>query len=157
MSWVTTAIKQRTPFKTAAQEAGIALLLATDALKRQFETILEPYELTGQQYNILRILRGAGSDGLPTMEIGERLIEKNPGLTRLIDRLEKKKFVVRERCESDRRQVFCKIARRGLDTLAKLDAVLQKTERHILERALSAQEQKKLTELLEKIYRQAEK
>src|SRR5689334_20356971 len=117
MSWVTEAIKQTIPFGTTAQEAGIALLLTADKFKGYFEAILEPYDITGQQYNILRILRGAGKDGLPTMEIGERLIEKNPGLTRLIDRLEKKKLVERLRCETDRRQVFCIITKQGLALL----------------------------------------
>lgn len=151
MSWVTEAIKQGVPFKTTAQEAGIALLLAADSLRSHFERILEPYGITTQQYNILRILRGAGKDGLPTMEIGERLIEKYPGLTRLIDRLEKKKLVLRERCATDRRQVFCKITKDGLLLLSRVEATITKMENHRLD-VLPAAEQKTLMALLQKIY-----
>src|SRR5690349_12792490 len=124
MSWVTDAIKQTVPFKTTAQEATIALMLTVDVLRGHFERILDPHGITGQQYNILRILRGAGSEGLPTMDIGDRLIERSPGLTRLIDRLEKKGLVLRLRCETDRRQVFCKITKDGLQLLAKIDAIV---------------------------------
>jgi len=74
-----------------------------------------------QQYNVLRILRGAGEKGLPTLDISERMIESAPGITRLIDRLETKKLVSRERCATDRRQVFCRITAIGLTLLASLD------------------------------------
>jgi MarR family transcriptional regulator, organic hydroperoxide resistance regulator len=155
MSWVTEAIKQTVPFGTTAQEAGIALLLTADKFKRTFEDILEPFEITGQQYNILRILRGAGKNGLPTMEIGDRLIEKSPGLTRLIDRLEKKDLVLRERCETDRRQVFCTITKQGLQLLEKIGGRIAKMEHNALD-VLSQRELKELMELLHKIYKNSE-
>ena len=151
MSWVTDAIKQTVPFKTSAQEATIALMLTVEALRGHFEQILDPYGITTQQYNILRILRGAGTEGLPTMDIGDRLIEKSPGLTRLIDRLEKKDLVLRLRCETDRRQVFCKITKDGLGLLAKIDTIVNTMERQVLD-ALTQAEQKKLMELLHKVY-----
>ena len=151
MSWVTDAIKQTVPFKTTAQEATIALMLTVDVLRGHFERILDPHGITTQQYNILRILRGAGTDGLPTMDIGDRLIENSPGLTRLIDRLEKKDLVLRLRCETDRRQVFCKITKDGLQLLAKIDAIVNKMEHQVLD-ALTQAEQKKLMELLHKVY-----
>lgn len=151
MSWVTDAIKQTVPFKTTAQEATIALMLTVDVLRGHFERILDPHGITTQQYNILRILRGAGTEGLPTMDIGDRLIEKSPGLTRLIDRLEKKDLVLRLRCETDRRQVFCKITKDGLQLLAKIDAIVNKMEHQVLDELTQA-EQKKLMELLHKVY-----
>jgi DNA-binding MarR family transcriptional regulator len=70
---------------------------------------------------VLRILRGAGPDGLPTLTIGERMIEQTPGVTRLVDRLERKGLVARTPCPKDRRRVFCKITTKGLDLLKELD------------------------------------
>ncbi|HWW62959.1 MAG TPA: MarR family transcriptional regulator [Thermoanaerobaculia bacterium] len=106
---------------TKSHEATLALLRTADVVRRAVAAVIEPHGITGQQYNVLRILRGAGEKGLPTLEIAERMIEQTPGITRLIDRLETKKLVIRERCKTDRRQVFCKITRGGLALLAKLD------------------------------------
>ena len=91
-------------------------------IQRNYSRIVEPHGLTIQQYNVLRILRGAGESGLPTLEIGERMIEQTPGITRLLDRLEAKAMVRRERSSTDRRQVFCWIAPAGLALLTEIDA-----------------------------------
>jgi DNA-binding MarR family transcriptional regulator len=123
-------LKQNKPFPSKAQEAAVALLRTADVLRRFIAVIIEPKGITSQQYNVLRILRGAGERGLPTLEIAERMIETTPGITRLIDRLERKKLVARERCATDRRQVFCRITREGLTLLAVLDApVLEATNK----------------------------
>ncbi|HTD84875.1 MAG TPA: MarR family transcriptional regulator, partial [Gemmatimonadaceae bacterium] len=82
---------------------------------------IEPHGITPQQYNVLRILRGAGAEGLPTLTIGERMIEQTPGVTRLVDRLERKGLVARTPCPKDRRRVFCTITTKGLDLLKELD------------------------------------
>jgi DNA-binding MarR family transcriptional regulator len=122
-------LKQTKPFPSKAQEAAVALMRTADVLRRLAATVVEPKGITPQQYNVLRILRGAGERGLPTLEIAERMIESTPGITRLIDRLESKKLVVRERCINDRRQVFCRITSGGLSLLAALDApMLQATD-----------------------------
>ncbi len=97
------------------------VLRTADALRRTFDAILEPYGLTGQQYNVLRILRGARPYPLPTMEIANRMIEKTPGITGLLDRLEGKGLVGRARGSDDRRCQYCSITKRGLDLLAELD------------------------------------
>src|SRR4029079_16784201 len=115
-------IKQTRPFRSKGQEAAIALMRTADLVRRAVGTIVEPHGLTIQQYNVLRILRGAGDKGLPTLESAERMIEETPGITRLLDRLEAKRFVARERCKSDRRRVWCRITKDGLAMLAKLDA-----------------------------------
>ncbi len=117
-----TEIKQARPFRSPAEEAAVGLILTTDLLRRRIARQLEPYGITQQQYNVLRILRGAHPDPLPTLEIAERMIEEAPGITRLIDRLEAKRLVLRKRCETDRRQVHCSITLSGLDLLATLDA-----------------------------------
>jgi len=114
-------LKQTKPFVSKRHEAAIALLRTADMFRRAIATVIEPHGITAQQYNVLRILRGAGDKGLPTLEIAERMIEQTPGITRLLDRLETKKFVNRERCKTDRRQVFCTITRGGLALLKKLD------------------------------------
>ncbi len=92
-----------------------------DLIQRNYHRIVEPHGLTIQQYNVLRILRGAGEAGLPTLDIGERMIEQTPGITRLLDRLEVKKMVRRQRSERDRRQVFCWITPVGLGLLEDID------------------------------------
>lgn len=100
----------------------MALLRTADVVKRLLTAVVEPHGLTLQQYNVLRILRGAGRDGLPTLEIGTRMVEQAPGVTRLLDRIEAKGLVARERCPRDRRQVLCRITPPGLALLARLDA-----------------------------------
>src|ERR1041385_1042541 len=97
------------------------LLSTADRIKSAFETVCTPFDLTGQQYNVLRILRGAEPDGLPTLTIAERVIEKTPGITRMIDRLEAKGLVAREIRPHDRRCVYCRITTKGLKLLDLLD------------------------------------
>ena len=125
-------IKQTRPFSSPTQEATLALMRTADMVRRAVATLVEPEGLTPQQYNVLRILRGAGERGLPTLEIAERMIEQTPGITRLIDRLETKKLVLRERCATDRRQVFCRISGDGLAMLDRLDTPLAVRERETL-------------------------
>ena len=104
----------------------MALLRTADLVRRQITTLVEPHGITPQQYNVLRILRGAGADGLPTLEVAERMIEQTPGVTRLLDRMEAKELVRRQRCPKDRRQHLCWITPRGLAVLQKIDAVSQR-------------------------------
>ncbi|HCU11694.1 MAG TPA: MarR family transcriptional regulator [Gemmatimonadetes bacterium] len=108
-------------FRSREQEATLGLLRTADAMKRSLAQVIEPHGITPQQYNVLRILRGAGSDGIPTLTIGERMIEQTPGVTRLVDRLERKGLVARTPCPKDRRRVFCRITAKGLDLLKELD------------------------------------
>ena len=121
-------IQQKRPFQSARQEAALGLLKTVDLLRLHHSRVLEPFGVTDQQYNVLRILRGAGPDGLPTLAIAERMIERAPGITRLIDRLEKKGLVSRKRCTSDRRQVFCILASSGARLLARMDAPVAKAD-----------------------------
>jgi DNA-binding MarR family transcriptional regulator len=121
-------IKQSRPFASPTQEAAVALMRTADLVRRSLAAVIDPFDITLQQYNVLRILRGAGSAGLPTLEIAARMIEETPGITRLIDRLERKALVLRVRCEKDRRQVFCHITQDGLDVLAKLDQPIRDAE-----------------------------
>jgi DNA-binding MarR family transcriptional regulator len=119
-------IQQNRPFQSRSHEASLGLLKTVDVLRAHLSRVLEPYGVTDQQYNVLRILRGAGAAGLPTLEIADRMIERAPGITRLIDRLEKKGLVSRKRCLTDRRQVFCILAPAGARLLARMDAPVGK-------------------------------
>jgi DNA-binding MarR family transcriptional regulator len=114
-------IKQTKPFASAADEAVVTLLRTADHVRAELAAVVEPHGITLQQYNVLRILRGAGEAGLPTLEIGARMIEKAPGVTRLLDRLEAKQLVRRERCPEDRRQVLCYATAAARRALASMD------------------------------------
>jgi len=119
---VAEAILQKRPLRSKRQEALLALLLVAGELRARFNAHFAAGEgLTHQQYNVLRILRGAGPSGLPTLDIGERMIERTPGVTRLVDRLIAKKLVQRERSAEDRRQVWCSLSARGRQLLARYD------------------------------------
>lgn len=142
-------IRQSKPFRTRSQEAYLALLRTADDSKRYITRVLEPAGVTLQQYNVLRILRGAGGNGLPTLAVGERMVERTPGVTRLIDRMEKKGWVERSRCTEDRRRVWCKITKPGLRLLEKLDQPVNDVDDVFLE----VLEEEELGELIEYLAR----
>ncbi len=106
----------------------MGLLRTADVVRRFIGRMLEPFGVTAQQYNVLRILRGAGPEGLPTLAISERMIEEAPGITRLVDRLEAKELVRRKRCPGDRRQVLCFATPAALELLARIDTVMDDTD-----------------------------
>jgi DNA-binding MarR family transcriptional regulator len=140
-------LKQTKPFHSAAHEAVVSVLRTAAIVQRQLALVVEPSGVTLQQYNVLRILRGAGDEGLPTLAIRDRMIEEAAGITRLLDKLERAGHVVRERCTPDRRQVLCRITPAGLAVLAKLDDPVSAVNDAAV-RTLDASEQAKLVELL---------
>ena len=121
-------LRQRKPFSSPEQEAGLALLRTADLVRRRVARVVEPHGITVQQYNVLRILRGAGEAGIATLEIARRMIEQTPGITRLLDRLEAKHLVRRERCPKDRRRMLCWISPAGLKLLAQMDAPVARAD-----------------------------
>lgn len=131
--------------------AVLGIMRAADVVRRRGTALLAPHGLTPQQFNVLRILRGARPDGLCTLTIAERMIEQTPGITRLIDRLEAKKLVARVRSEDDRRQVWCRITPAGLQLLARLDEPVGDFERTVVAR-LARADQVRLAQLLETIH-----
>jgi len=143
-------IGQTKPFRTRGQEAVIGLLRTADVVRGAAAALVEPHGVTLQQYNVLRILRGAGPEGLPTLAIAERMIERAPGVTRLIDRLEARSLVLRERGEEDRRQVLCRIAPAGLKLLAGMDEAVDGSDAGAMA-GLSAAEQKQLIRLMDRV------
>jgi DNA-binding MarR family transcriptional regulator len=114
-------IKQQKPFPSKEQEAAVTLLRTADVVRRHLGSVISRRGITLQQYNVLRILRGAGDSGLPTLEIATRMIEAAPGITRLLERLGKKKLVSRKRRHDDLRCVDCYITPAGTTLLAQLD------------------------------------
>jgi len=123
---VATDIKQKRPFARRSEEATVDLLLTADVVRRWGESLVASSGVTLQQYNVLRILRGSRPAGLPTLEIAARMIEQAPGITRLLDRLERKGLIRRQRCPGDRRQVLCFITDEGLAGVDAITATIRK-------------------------------
>ena len=124
---ITDEIKQTRPFRSRSQEATVALMRTAHVLRRQAEAVVAPEELTLQQYNVLRILRGARGP-MPTMEISERMIEPSCGITRLVATLVEREFVKREQWPGDRRQVLCQITPAGLRVLERLEEPMNRLD-----------------------------
>ena len=143
-------IRQHKPFPSVAQEGVVSVMRTADLLRRQMAALVEPFGITVQQFNVLRILRGGGPDGLPTLEVGSRMVEETPGITRLLDRLEAKGLVRRQRCPKDRRQHLCWITPQGLDLLASLDGPVVKHSDEVL-KGLRRAEQAVLVRLLDRV------
>lgn len=106
----------------------LALFRAADRLRRRLTRLLRPHGLTLQQYNVLRILRGAGGT-LPTMEVRQRMMERAPGITRILDGLVTRGHVERELPDRDRRQVLCHLTRKGRALVDKLDEPMDEADR----------------------------
>ena len=140
---------KKLPFELPEQEAALNVMRTSDQLQIRFARLLREHGLTPSQYNVLRILRGAGQP-LPILEIASRTITVVPGITGLIDRLEQAGFVNRVRCEQDRRVIYVALAKKGTRTLATLDAPLVSLHRKLLGH-LSPAELKELIRLLEKV------
>jgi DNA-binding MarR family transcriptional regulator len=127
-----TELRQTRPFESAAVETHINVLRTADILHRGVEAVLKRAGLSGAQYNVLRILRGAGPEGLGCREIGERMITRDPDITRLLDRMEGGGLVSRKRGDKDRRVVTTRITAKGLQLLKGLDRpVLEVHERQL--------------------------
>lgn len=113
------------PAATLAHELTVGVLRTASVVRRALDRALDGSGLSGAQYQVLRILRGAGAGGLPTLTVRERLTEEAPGITRLLDKLAHAGLVVRERNAPDRRQVICRIAPAGLALLAGIEPRVQ--------------------------------
>jgi DNA-binding MarR family transcriptional regulator len=120
-------IHQTRPFSSAAEEAVVTLVATANRVRERIAEPIERAGITPQQYNVLRILRGAGEAGIPTLDIAARMLDRSPGITRLLARLESRRLVRRKRCPSDARQVLCYSTAEGLRLLAALDAPVAET------------------------------
>jgi DNA-binding MarR family transcriptional regulator len=143
------AIKQRKPFQSLQQEVFLEVLRTGHALVQDLVELLKPYGLTQPQYNVLRILRGAGAAGLPTGEVGARMVaSREPDVTRLLVRMERQGLVERERRPDNRRVVTARITPQGRGVLKALDQPV--LEMHATQlRHMARRELEQLAELLE--------
>jgi DNA-binding MarR family transcriptional regulator len=114
-------LKQTKPFRTLRQEAQLNLVRTANVLSDAFEQMLKPHGITGTQYNVLRILRGAEPQGLCRNEVSQRLLNRMPDATRLLDRMEEAGLVTRERSTTDRRLVTTHITKKGRQIVDSLD------------------------------------
>ena len=142
-------IKKKKPFDDPAEEAYLNLLRTATVLAADFERLFKGAGLSEPQYNVLRILRGAGGDGLPCLEVGARMITRVPDVTRLVDRLEAAGLVERNRTSEDRRVVMVKITPKGLEAIAALDRPLRETHKRQMGH-MSRRELEELSRLLVK-------
>ena len=143
-------IAQNRPFHSVKAEIAVSILRTAALIERHFAQVVARTGLTIQQYNVLRILRGAGAEGMPTLVIRDRMIHAAPGITRLLDKLEKAGLARRERTSPDRRQVFCYITDKGLAILNGLDEEMRDAD-EVAVGSLSEAEQKQLLRLLENV------
>lgn len=141
-------LKKRNPFDSPGQEAALAILRTADSLQICFARLFRAHGLTPSQYNILRILRGEGAP-LPILEIASRTVTVVPGITGLVDRLERAGLLRRRRCEADRRVVRAELTESGKEALASLDEPLARLHRELLGH-LDAAELGQLIALLDK-------
>jgi DNA-binding MarR family transcriptional regulator len=114
-------LKQTRPFVSVEQEVYLSILRTASELSYAVDQFFGQFDITQSQYNVLRILRGAGADGLCRNEISERMVTATPDMTRLLDRMEKAGWVTRKRAEDDRRQVSTHITKSGMELLARLE------------------------------------
>ncbi len=141
-------LQQSKPFGTPAEESVVSVMRAAALVRRAFAARIDPHGLSVAQYNVLRILRGAGPEGLPTLVVRDRLIEEAPGITRLIDKLERAGLVKRDRSASDRRCVRCQITPAGLALLQRLDPIVHAVHDLVQAGLPDAAEQRALNDLL---------
>src|SRR5207249_1083001 len=143
-------LKKKRPFTSLEQEAMLNLARTADRVRIRFERLFRKHELhSDSQYNVLRILRGEGKP-MRVLDIAERTVTEVPGITGLIDRLEKAGLVVRERCTEDRRVIYVRITDKGLQRLAELDEPVEQMH-HDLMRHFTRDELTELVRLLEKV------
>jgi len=127
----------------------VSVMRTADALSRGAEALLKPFNLSGTQYNVLRILRGAGEQGLACREVGCKLISRDPDITRLLDRMESRGLIARAREKDDRRVVKTRITLEGLRLLQELDEPVRELHRRQM-RHLTAKQLKQLSILLDR-------
>jgi DNA-binding MarR family transcriptional regulator len=137
-------IQQRKPSRLLEEEAGLNIVRTADLLSRKLTEVLKPHGLSGTQYNVLRILRGAGEEGASCKDIGNRMVTPDPDITRLMDRLESRGLIYRDRAKEDRRVVIHKLTSDGLSLVNTLDEPIDAANQE----AMSHMGKTKLRELI---------
>ena len=143
-------LQQSKPFRHVEEEVFLNLQRTADALMQEITDILKPFGLSPTQYNVMRILRGAGESGITCKEIGARMITRDPDITRLLDRLERRRLVTRNRAKEDRRFVSIHITNEGLSLLKELDDPIAQRQLDLMGH-MDKQQLYRMVELLETI------
>lgn len=125
-------IKQTKPFSSPLEEAALNIIRTAEVIRYAAVEALRPYGITGTQYNVLRILRGAGPAGLPCGAIAERMVTQDSDITRLLDRLSSLGLIERGRSEEDRRVVTSALTADGRKLLTRLDPVVRQLHQDLL-------------------------
>lgn len=149
------AIQQKNPFRNEWQKAVVNIIYTNNWIQDHHKTMFKPYGITPQQFNVLRILRGQHPNPISTSSIRERMLDKMSDVSRIVDRLVKKKLVIRKTCKSDKRLVDVIINQAGMDLLKELDARIIQLDGTLL--GISEAEAKQLNELLDKLRSKVEK
>lgn len=118
-------------FKSKSQEAVVGIMYLNKLIESTMHSVFKPYDISGQQYNVLRILRGKHPNAVNLFEVQERMISPMSNATRLVEKLRLKGFVERSECEQNRRKVDIKITQSGLDLLEDLSQDVQQKEQEI--------------------------
>ena len=139
-------IQQRRAFRSVADEAVISLMVAADHLDQVAEAVCQRHGLTGDQYNVLRILRGVYPGGHPRNEVARRMIHRAPDVTRMLDRLVRQGLVARVRNPEDRRESIATITKAGLAKLEQIDPDVHATQKTLIA-PLSERDLKQLARL----------
>ncbi len=142
---------QQRRFDSPLQEAIVNVVVAANYIRDRNDQTLARFGITSPQYNVLRILRGAYPGGHPRCEIAARMLDRAPDVTRIIDRLEEKGLVERDRSSEDRRHSITRITREGLRLIDKLDAPIRRVINDMKDR-LSERDCRELSRICEKIY-----
>jgi len=142
-------IRQGKPFARSEQELAVVILRTGDVFLHRVNRALAPSGLSNEQFNALRILRGAGEAGHPTLEISRRLISRSPNITRLLDKLIDKGLARRDRDSEDRRQALIRITPKGREILERCDTAVDAVLAEL--RCLSDAEMKLAVELLDRV------
>ena len=140
-------LRQTKPFSSLQQEAYLSVVRTTSTLTDRVEDLLKPFGISATQYNVLRILRGAGQTGLCRNELRDRMLSRMPDMTRLLDRMEEAGLVTRSRERDDRRMVLTQITARGRELLGELDRPMAQLHREQLSE-LSDEQLRSLIDLL---------
>jgi len=143
-------IRQTKPIRLLEEGAALNIMRTADVLMQRISDVLKPHALSPTQYNVLRILRGAGREGRSCKEIGDRLVARDPDITRLMDRLEKRGLVRRERSTEDRRIVTHSLTEDGLELVGRLDQPIERSNREAMGHVAPAR-LRKLIAILEEI------
>jgi DNA-binding MarR family transcriptional regulator len=143
-------IRQTKAIRLLEEEAALNVMRTADALMAAVGEVLKPHLLSATQYNVLRILRGAGEDGASCKDIGSRMVARDPDITRLMDRLEQRGLLTRDRAREDRRVVTHRLTKAGVELVNELDRPIEASHKRTMGH-MKAEKLRDLVGLLEEV------